>query len=422
MDAFDHQSYRDAKICRICANSTNYLHSIDAIYENISYATIIQVICPVKIEQNDELPKFVCFECEGIVLRAYKLRDFCLENDRMFRARTSHLRQQMMIKQTDPPKTPIKTEPNLMILHVENIPVASPANVTMELLQQVSTPVAENPRKGRPPSRAIQEEQESMNRVLSSVDAKTSKRRLSMNEPPVKKIKKDITLEDFFSQAGDYIAAKEANEESNENENDNRENGDNETKSDEPFKHKCDEENCDFSHIDSNLVKLHGYFDHSDILEQPSSHAVFEVNIGQQADLVMRPFGNLRNKDGSRMTCETPVDVLFCKLCMSIGKILHINVNEGKFLQHILKAHLDINDNKEEPKEKVKSETSDDEDVPEFSFKLTRKGHRVVVKGNHRFYAKKLPPNSELPKIQSYRCSLKIDENKVSYMSYYSCY
>lgn len=76
----------ETKICRICANLVNFFYSIDSKFENISYAVIVQVICPVKVETNDTLPKCVCFDCADILLRAYKLRDICMNNDRKFRS------------------------------------------------------------------------------------------------------------------------------------------------------------------------------------------------------------------------------------------------------------------------------------------------------------------------------------------------
>lgn len=53
--------------------------------EGLPISVIIMIICPIKIESSDSLPKQICEQCLEVVLNAYKLRDVSNNTDRYFR-------------------------------------------------------------------------------------------------------------------------------------------------------------------------------------------------------------------------------------------------------------------------------------------------------------------------------------------------
>ena len=72
-------------ICRLCRREADHLESLLGIREGLPLSVIIMIICPIKIENKDSLPKFVCGECLEVVLSAYKIREESLQSDRFFR-------------------------------------------------------------------------------------------------------------------------------------------------------------------------------------------------------------------------------------------------------------------------------------------------------------------------------------------------
>lgn len=74
------------KVCRLCIAESTELTDISEIREGLPISVVIMIICPVKIEPEDSLPKHVCEECLQTVLSAYKLRDVSNKIDRYFRS------------------------------------------------------------------------------------------------------------------------------------------------------------------------------------------------------------------------------------------------------------------------------------------------------------------------------------------------
>lgn len=72
-------------ICRLCRRQSPHLESLKGIREGLPLSVIIMVICPIKIEPKDSLPRFICGDCMQVVLSAYKLREESIESDRFFR-------------------------------------------------------------------------------------------------------------------------------------------------------------------------------------------------------------------------------------------------------------------------------------------------------------------------------------------------
>lgn len=72
-------------VCRLCRREADHLESLLGIREGLPLSVIIMIICPIKIELKDSLPKFVCGECLEVVLSAYKIREESLQSDRFLR-------------------------------------------------------------------------------------------------------------------------------------------------------------------------------------------------------------------------------------------------------------------------------------------------------------------------------------------------
>lgn len=74
-----------ATVCRLCLSESDKNTDVSDIRDGLPISVIIMIICPVKVELNDSLPKQICDECLEIVLSAYKLRDVSINTDRYFR-------------------------------------------------------------------------------------------------------------------------------------------------------------------------------------------------------------------------------------------------------------------------------------------------------------------------------------------------
>lgn len=73
--------------CRLCMKDDYDMQSVFDIHEEISLpiSVIIMIICPIKIENNDDLSKQVCRECLEVVVSAYQLREISNNSDRHIR-------------------------------------------------------------------------------------------------------------------------------------------------------------------------------------------------------------------------------------------------------------------------------------------------------------------------------------------------
>lgn len=74
-----------ARLCRLCISESGSFTDVSELRENLPLSTLIMIICPVKIEPEDPLPKEVCSECLDTVLKAYKLREVSHKMDSYLR-------------------------------------------------------------------------------------------------------------------------------------------------------------------------------------------------------------------------------------------------------------------------------------------------------------------------------------------------
>lgn len=79
--------------CRLCMKDDFDMQSVFDNHEDISLpiSVIIMIICPIKIEENDDLSKLVCRECLDVVVNAYNLREISNNSDRRIRKQVQRL-------------------------------------------------------------------------------------------------------------------------------------------------------------------------------------------------------------------------------------------------------------------------------------------------------------------------------------------
>lgn len=92
-------------VCRLCASQSNTLESVFSFQNNRLVTDLIAIICPIKIDINDALPKQICEECLEIVVSASKLRETSVRSDLSFRTGTFLISQE-----TQQPKFEVKLE------------------------------------------------------------------------------------------------------------------------------------------------------------------------------------------------------------------------------------------------------------------------------------------------------------------------
>lgn len=80
-----------ALVCRLCIAESEAFINLSEVREGLPLSTIAMIICPVKIESSDALPKQICGECLEVVLSAYKLRDVSNNTDRYLRSCDSEI-------------------------------------------------------------------------------------------------------------------------------------------------------------------------------------------------------------------------------------------------------------------------------------------------------------------------------------------
>ncbi|KAG5666558.1 hypothetical protein PVAND_014576 [Polypedilum vanderplanki] len=73
-------------ICRLCSLNSISLQSVFTIMNDRLLIDMIAIICPIKIEINDNLPKGICSLCMKIVLDANALRTKSVQSDLKFRS------------------------------------------------------------------------------------------------------------------------------------------------------------------------------------------------------------------------------------------------------------------------------------------------------------------------------------------------
>lgn len=79
--------------CRLCIKDDFDMQSVFDNHEEISLSisVIIMIICPIKIEENDDFSKQVCRECLDVVINAYQLREISNNSDRQIRKQVHSL-------------------------------------------------------------------------------------------------------------------------------------------------------------------------------------------------------------------------------------------------------------------------------------------------------------------------------------------
>lgn len=362
------------KVCRLCASSTSYLRSIDEYYENISYATIIEAICLLQIEKSDGLSQYICFDCEAVVLRAYKLRAICIRNDHNFKM---NMTKGFIMPIPTTSQTKMVMEQELSIEDVAIMSVSSENSNDVEDVKDFkeSSPVVERPGRKR-----------------SRQNSKKMRKHLILIKKE-KKEKKKRRTERLISKAADYLDKEETTAKPT-----------NKKILEEPTL-KCGEVNCKFAHVplaSLTSLKLHQLLDHSDSLRQPSQHDLLDVKVNENTDLIMRSFGPLIMKDGSKMMFEAPPNDVFCKLCMNNnGKIVNLDdsndSNKELLLQHVIKTHLEG--------ENVDEKTVDRSTPLRYKFATTKNGNKKITRGTHHLYSRSSKSPSNRVGFQRYICA-----------------
>lgn len=47
-------------MCRICRQESHDLESLEGIHEGLPLSVLVMIICPIRIEAHDNLPKYIC--------------------------------------------------------------------------------------------------------------------------------------------------------------------------------------------------------------------------------------------------------------------------------------------------------------------------------------------------------------------------
>lgn len=73
------------QMCRVCGQIGGGLNPLSVKHERIQLSVIVQVVCPIKIFDDDNLPQQICDHCKCSVINAQKLREKCIDTDQMFK-------------------------------------------------------------------------------------------------------------------------------------------------------------------------------------------------------------------------------------------------------------------------------------------------------------------------------------------------
>ena len=71
--------------CRLCLSEGGMLTHVSQEREGLPLSVIAMIICPIKIERNDNLPKYICDDCVEILVTTYHLRDTSNQNEKYLR-------------------------------------------------------------------------------------------------------------------------------------------------------------------------------------------------------------------------------------------------------------------------------------------------------------------------------------------------
>lgn len=318
-----------SSVCRVCANSGNFCLPIDTKYENLPISVVIQVICPIRILDDDYLPRVICAECYNTVLSAYKLREKSLISDKLLKEKlesTGHCSQRPSLKRPRPElnkSLPVKTE------------VASKQTTT---------------KKAKVNSRAstsFESHRRSTNENATHDDFPDSTNDQPCDELKMLSRKKEDIINKLYE---DLINPK---------------------LSDDPDMKplRCTKVACANSHKlfeSEDLLKVHHAFEHANVLTQPTMHPIYYVRPEAQAESYMRAFGILCWR-GNAKTADA--EHYYCKLCISKGVQIKFvrTIDKKDLLTHVL-SHLDArayqeSENSEEQQGvPLKKEKKDEED------------------------------------------------------------
>jgi Zinc-finger associated domain (zf-AD) len=114
------------KVCRTCRQESWNLRSLDEYCEGLQLSVLVMVICPIKIEISDNLPKFICNECVEVIIGAFKLREESIDSDRYFRERVEiEADPQSYWETDDEPEIKIKSEQEDIEYFADPLPLYS---------------------------------------------------------------------------------------------------------------------------------------------------------------------------------------------------------------------------------------------------------------------------------------------------------
>lgn len=72
--------------CRLCGQMSNDLQSVFSFAESGRLlADLIYIVCPIRVEVSDDLPKKICEVCKEIIVTSVELRELSVRSDLTFR-------------------------------------------------------------------------------------------------------------------------------------------------------------------------------------------------------------------------------------------------------------------------------------------------------------------------------------------------
>lgn len=77
------------EVCRLCSLKSEKLVSVFSFQKDRLLSDMIHIICPIKIDISDDLPKSICKSCLKLILDAISLREKSVKSDLKFRSKSS---------------------------------------------------------------------------------------------------------------------------------------------------------------------------------------------------------------------------------------------------------------------------------------------------------------------------------------------
>lgn len=293
-------------ICRVCANRGNFCLPINTMYENMPISVVIQVICPIRIVDDDPLPKEICAECYNIVLNAYKLREKSLISDKLLRDKL------------ESPKTSNTLSQQQLQLKRSRVDLdrSHPSPKSESLLKQATKkpkvsgkPSTSRDRRSTHDSSSLGEFPDSTNR---SDDQSADEHSLLRKKQ-----------EDIINQLYEGLINPPLSEDPDV----------------KPL--RCENATCSNSHKlfeSEDLLRIHKAFEHESLLNEPSKHSQYMVKPEVQSESYMKAFGSLCLRSGKVHDFEN----YHCKLCISKGVLIKFPLTtEARVLMAHVLSHLE---------------------------------------------------------------------------------